>query len=291
MIDNIAEGDRKLWWKTLEIDLQHDTGSKPKFQGHTFDQYIWSLTFYQSCQHTTFNQNLFILQSQIFSLDTIFIVPLCPSSTVLLGRQKGPSTRWTKLVALSKLGPILLPSCCKSIKTTAAGLIETVSGGLQGMITSHLCFLQEFYLKCAAHPTCDNDTSAALDLIMPNTRRVPCIVCTDITWEALGFSHLSVAKPIIEVEMSLHNKELIRQFITTLISPHPKQAWCDKSTKDKSFCPNQPRLQTVLLVAWLLLGLWIDKKTNKKIDIYTHTLHPQMNVPWKKKWTLEIQNK
>uniref|UniRef100_A0A8C1GEC9 RING/Ubox-like zinc-binding domain-containing protein n=1 Tax=Cyprinus carpio TaxID=7962 RepID=A0A8C1GEC9_CYPCA len=47
------------------------------------------------------------------------------------------------------------------------------------MITSHLCFLQEFYLKCAAHPTCDNDTSAALDLIMPNTRRVPCIACTD----------------------------------------------------------------------------------------------------------------
>uniref|UniRef100_A0A8C1TVS6 RING/Ubox-like zinc-binding domain-containing protein n=1 Tax=Cyprinus carpio TaxID=7962 RepID=A0A8C1TVS6_CYPCA len=48
------------------------------------------------------------------------------------------------------------------------------------MITSHLCFLQEFYLKCAAHPTCDNDTSAALDLMMPNTCRVPCIACTDV---------------------------------------------------------------------------------------------------------------
>ncbi len=197
-------------------------------------------------------------------------MPLCPSSTVLLGRQKEPSTRWIKLVALSKLGPILLPSYCKSIKTTTAGLFETVRGGLQGMITSHLCFLQEFYLKCAAHPTCDNDTSAALDLIMPNTRRVPCIACTDITWEALGFSHLSVAKPIIEVEMSLHNKELIRQFITTLISPHPKQAWCDKSTKDKSFCPNQQRLQTVLLVAWVLLGLWIDKKKYIYFYIYIY---------------------
>uniref|UniRef100_A0A8C2DJV4 RBR-type E3 ubiquitin transferase n=1 Tax=Cyprinus carpio TaxID=7962 RepID=A0A8C2DJV4_CYPCA len=53
-------------------------------------------------------------------------------------------------------------------------------GRSQGMITSHLCFLQEFYLKCAAHPTCDNDTSAALDLIMPNTCRVPCIACTDV---------------------------------------------------------------------------------------------------------------
>uniref|UniRef100_A0A671K2E8 E3 ubiquitin-protein ligase parkin n=1 Tax=Sinocyclocheilus anshuiensis TaxID=1608454 RepID=A0A671K2E8_9TELE len=47
--------------------------------------------------------------------------------------------------------------------------------------------LAEFYLKCAAHPTCDNDTSAALDLIMPNTRRVPCIACTDIMTLVLVF--------------------------------------------------------------------------------------------------------
>ncbi|KAJ8418407.1 hypothetical protein AAFF_G00141160 [Aldrovandia affinis] len=38
----------------------------------------------------------------------------------------------------------------------------------------------EFYLKCAAHPTCDNDTSVALDLITTNVRGVPCIACTDI---------------------------------------------------------------------------------------------------------------
>ncbi|XP_026858319.2 E3 ubiquitin-protein ligase parkin isoform X1 [Electrophorus electricus] len=38
----------------------------------------------------------------------------------------------------------------------------------------------EFYLKCAAHPTCEEDTSVALDLIMPNVRRVPCIACTDV---------------------------------------------------------------------------------------------------------------
>uniref|UniRef100_A0A672T9S9 Parkin RBR E3 ubiquitin protein ligase n=1 Tax=Sinocyclocheilus grahami TaxID=75366 RepID=A0A672T9S9_SINGR len=47
--------------------------------------------------------------------------------------------------------------------------------------------LVEFYLKCAAHPTCDNDTSAALDLIMLNTRRVPCIACTDIMTPVLVF--------------------------------------------------------------------------------------------------------
>nr|XP_055026846.1 E3 ubiquitin-protein ligase parkin [Misgurnus anguillicaudatus] len=45
----------------------------------------------------------------------------------------------------------------------------------------------EFYLKCAAHPTCDNDTSVALDLIMPNTRSVPCITCTDIMSPVLVF--------------------------------------------------------------------------------------------------------
>ncbi|KAI7805176.1 putative E3 ubiquitin-protein ligase parkin, partial [Triplophysa rosa] len=45
----------------------------------------------------------------------------------------------------------------------------------------------EFYLKCAAHPTCDNDTSVALDLIMANTRGVPCIACTDIMSPVLVF--------------------------------------------------------------------------------------------------------
>lgn len=38
----------------------------------------------------------------------------------------------------------------------------------------------EFYLKCASHPTSDEDTSVALDLIMPNVRAVPCIACTDV---------------------------------------------------------------------------------------------------------------
>lgn len=45
----------------------------------------------------------------------------------------------------------------------------------------------KFYLKCAAHPTCDNDTSVALDLIMANTRSVPCIACTDIMSPVLVF--------------------------------------------------------------------------------------------------------
>lgn len=35
-------------------------------------------------------------------------------------------------------------------------------------------------MKCASHPTIDDDLSVALDLIMTNTRDVPCIACTDI---------------------------------------------------------------------------------------------------------------
>nr|XP_006638866.2 PREDICTED: E3 ubiquitin-protein ligase parkin isoform X2 [Lepisosteus oculatus] len=38
----------------------------------------------------------------------------------------------------------------------------------------------EFYLKCGAHPTSSSDTSVALDLITPNTRRIPCITCTEV---------------------------------------------------------------------------------------------------------------
>lgn len=35
-------------------------------------------------------------------------------------------------------------------------------------------------MKCASHPTSDNDHSVALDLIMTNSRDVPCIACTDV---------------------------------------------------------------------------------------------------------------
>ncbi|KAK3574013.1 hypothetical protein QTP86_034352 [Hemibagrus guttatus] len=53
---------------------------------------------------------------------------------------------------------------------------------IHGVCQSEHCHgrVAEFYLKCAAHPTCDDDTSVALDLIMSNVRHVPCIACTDI---------------------------------------------------------------------------------------------------------------
>lgn len=40
--------------------------------------------------------------------------------------------------------------------------------------------VQEFYMKCSSHPTPDDDPSVTLDLIVTNTRDVPCISCCDI---------------------------------------------------------------------------------------------------------------
>uniref|UniRef100_A0AAY5K7T5 E3 ubiquitin-protein ligase parkin n=1 Tax=Esox lucius TaxID=8010 RepID=A0AAY5K7T5_ESOLU len=63
---------------------------------------------------------------------------------------------------------------------------------IHGVCQSEACLgrVAEFYLKCAAHPTTDDDTSVALDLIMPNIRSVPCIACTDVTSPVLVFQCL-----------------------------------------------------------------------------------------------------
>lgn len=45
----------------------------------------------------------------------------------------------------------------------------------------------EFYMKCASHPTSEEDLSVALDLLMTNTRDVPCIACTDVMKVVLVF--------------------------------------------------------------------------------------------------------
>uniref|UniRef100_A0A3Q3QSW6 RING/Ubox-like zinc-binding domain-containing protein n=1 Tax=Monopterus albus TaxID=43700 RepID=A0A3Q3QSW6_MONAL len=49
------------------------------------------------------------------------------------------------------------------------------------------CKPSQFFMKCASHPTTDNDPSVALDLIMSNTRDVPCIACTDVMDVVLVF--------------------------------------------------------------------------------------------------------
>uniref|UniRef100_A0A8C4XGM8 RING/Ubox-like zinc-binding domain-containing protein n=1 Tax=Erpetoichthys calabaricus TaxID=27687 RepID=A0A8C4XGM8_ERPCA len=47
--------------------------------------------------------------------------------------------------------------------------------------------LQEFYFKCGAHSTSDQDSSAALNLITPNHRNIPCIACRDTLSPVLVF--------------------------------------------------------------------------------------------------------
>ncbi|XP_077204204.1 E3 ubiquitin-protein ligase parkin isoform X2 [Paroedura picta] len=46
---------------------------------------------------------------------------------------------------------------------------------------------QEFYFKCAAHPTSDSETSVALNLITTNSRCISCITCTDVRSPVLVF--------------------------------------------------------------------------------------------------------
>nr|XP_020477958.1 E3 ubiquitin-protein ligase parkin isoform X1 [Monopterus albus] len=62
-------------------------------------------------------------------------------------------------------------------------------GRIHGVCQSDSCHGNEaqFFMKCASHPTTDNDPSVALDLIMSNTRDVPCIACTDVMDVVLVF--------------------------------------------------------------------------------------------------------
>ncbi|XP_048700024.1 E3 ubiquitin-protein ligase parkin isoform X2 [Caretta caretta] len=50
-----------------------------------------------------------------------------------------------------------------------------------------LTLTREFYFKCGAHPTSDNETSVALNLITTNSRHITCITCTDIRSPVLVF--------------------------------------------------------------------------------------------------------
>ncbi|KAM4607333.1 E3 ubiquitin-protein ligase parkin [Polymixia lowei] len=60
---------------------------------------------------------------------------------------------------------------------------------IHGICQSEGCHgsVAEFYLKCAAHPTSDDDLSVALDLILTNSRQVPCVACTDVMSPVLVF--------------------------------------------------------------------------------------------------------
>ncbi|XP_023818842.1 E3 ubiquitin-protein ligase parkin [Oryzias latipes] len=86
---------------------------------------------------------------------------------------------------------------CRTCKQTALTLSRgpscwddvLIPGRIHGNCQSEGCCGNEgeFYMKCASHPTSDDDVSVALDLVMINNKNVPCIACTDIMGVVLVF--------------------------------------------------------------------------------------------------------
>ncbi|XP_059928815.1 E3 ubiquitin-protein ligase parkin [Gadus macrocephalus] len=71
----------------------------------------------------------------------------------------------------------------------AAGPLRLLFAGRELQDGGHpaaVC-LQEFYLKCALHPTAEEDVSVALPLFITNHREVACIACTDVLSPVLVF--------------------------------------------------------------------------------------------------------
>ncbi|CAK6983767.1 LOW QUALITY PROTEIN: E3 ubiquitin-protein ligase parkin [Scomber scombrus] len=89
---------------------------------------------------------------------------------------------------------------CRSCKQTTLTLSRGPScwddvllpGRIHGICQSEGCHgnQAEFYMKCASHPTSEDDLSVALDLILTNIRDVPCIACTDVMDVVLVFQCL-----------------------------------------------------------------------------------------------------
>uniref|UniRef100_A0A3Q1KDD9 E3 ubiquitin-protein ligase parkin n=1 Tax=Anabas testudineus TaxID=64144 RepID=A0A3Q1KDD9_ANATE len=100
----------------------------------------------------------------------------------------------------SSVQPGKLRVRCRSCKQTTLTLNRgpscwedvLVPGRIHGVCQSVGCHGNgaEFFMKCASHPTSDNDLSVALDLIVTNSRDVPCIACTDIMDVVLVFQCL-----------------------------------------------------------------------------------------------------
>ncbi|XP_027132444.1 E3 ubiquitin-protein ligase parkin-like, partial [Larimichthys crocea] len=106
---------------------------------------------------------------------------------------KGVRTRNTFFVhckSCSSVQPGKLRVRCRRCRQTTLTLSRGPScwddvllrGRIHGVCQSDGCQGNEaeFYMKCASHPTSDDDHSVALDLIMTNSRDVPCIACTDV---------------------------------------------------------------------------------------------------------------
>ncbi|XP_067367666.1 E3 ubiquitin-protein ligase parkin isoform X1 [Channa argus] len=116
---------------------------------------------------------------------------------------KGVRTHSTFFVyckSCSSVQPGKLRVRCRSCKQTTLTLSRGPScwddvhlpGRIHGVCQSDGCpgNEAEFFFKCASHPTSDDDLSVALDLILTNSRDVPCVACTDVADLVLVFQCL-----------------------------------------------------------------------------------------------------
>ncbi|XP_008292057.1 E3 ubiquitin-protein ligase parkin [Stegastes partitus] len=134
-------------------------------------------------------------------LSSSLLPPSTPSSSspgpalVLEARQDAAgvrtcSTFFVYCKSCRSIQPGKLRVRCRSCRQTTLTLSRGPScwddvllpGRIHGVCQSEGCHGNEaeFYMKCATHPTSDDDLSVALDLIMTNIRGVPCIACSDV---------------------------------------------------------------------------------------------------------------
>ncbi|XP_069579864.1 E3 ubiquitin-protein ligase parkin isoform X1 [Brachyistius frenatus] len=109
----------------------------------------------------------------------------------------GPTSFFVFCKSCRSIKPGKLRVRCRSCKQTTLTLSRGPScwddvllpGRIYGVCQSDGCHgnWAEFFMKCASHPTSDDDLSVALDLVMTNTRDVPCIACTDVMDVVLVF--------------------------------------------------------------------------------------------------------
>ncbi|KAK9535277.1 hypothetical protein VZT92_007667 [Zoarces viviparus] len=107
------------------------------------------------------------------------------------------STFFVYCKSCRSIQPGKLRVCCSSCRQTTLTLSRGPScwddvllpGRVHGLCQSDGCHGNEaeFYMKCASHPTSEDEVSVALDLILTNRRDVPCIACCDITDVVLVF--------------------------------------------------------------------------------------------------------
>lgn len=137
----------------------------------------------RSCRQTTLTLSRVLLLSQTLRVFTNMGEHDRDASSV----SQGPSC-WDDVVLRNRVHGVCHSDGCHGTEAVSGWSCKSVTIRKHLDVNQKVCvcvfvsFVQEFYMKCARHPTSDNDHSVALDLIMTNGRDVPCIACTDVVY-------------------------------------------------------------------------------------------------------------